>query len=622
MNPHEFDPQFETLLNYLKRNRGFDFTGYKRPSLGRRIRKRMEAVKIDSYSDYMDYLEVHPEEFALLFDTILINVTTFFRDPSAWEYIGQEILPQIIAAKKPNEPIRIWSPGCASGEEAYTVAILLAEALGMDTYREWVKIYASDIDEEALLQARQAVYGQRAVADIPPHLLSKYFEQSGSRYVLNKDLRRSVIFGRLDLVQDAPISRLDLLICRNVLMYFNAETQERILSRFHFAVNDNGFLFMGKAEMLFTHSNLFLPVDVKRRVFIKVPQASSPERIWNIGSGDGEENSNHWSRRIRFRESAFEASPIAQMVVDFNGFLVLANELARSILGLNPSDLNRPLQDLEITYRIGDLRTYLKQTYVERRPVQIKEASWETTSGEVHTFEVQITPLLDNSKSPLGAILTFSDISLYKRLQEQVEHAHQELETAYEELQSTNEELETTNEELQSTVEEMETTNEELQSANEELETMNEELQATNEELRAINEELRSRTEEINHINAYLDSILNSMRGGVVVVDREFQIQIWSPKAEDLWGLRADEAEGRNLMSLDIGLPVEQLKQPMRTCLTPDDERLYCEIVLDATNRRGKSIQCKVTCTPLFSGLDKIVRGVILLMEEVDHQQT
>ncbi|MGA9380065.1 MAG: protein-glutamate O-methyltransferase CheR, partial [Phormidium sp.] len=243
------DPDFEALLQYLKGNRGFDFTGYKRPSLMRLMKKRIQRVGVENYNEYLDYLEVHPGELNELFDSLLLNVTTFFRDPAAWEVLNQEIIPKILGAKPNNEPIRVWSAGCASGEEAYTIAIVLAEALGTEAFKNRVKIYATDLDEDALNQGRQAVYSPKILQNFPAELLSKYFETSGNNYVFRTELRRCVIFGRHDLVHDAPISRLDLLVCRNTLMYFNADTQVRILSRFHFALNDTGFLFVGKAEM-------------------------------------------------------------------------------------------------------------------------------------------------------------------------------------------------------------------------------------------------------------------------------------------------------------------------------------------------------------------------------------
>src|SRR5438093_6467958 len=279
MKQDEPDSTFENLLEYLKRVRGFDFTGYKRPSLLRRVEKRMQEVGIQAFDDYRDYLEVHTDEFARLFNTILINVTGFFRDPNAWEYLSKEIIPQILADKKSKDSVRVWSAGCASGEEAYTLAMLLAEHLGTSGFRQRVKIYATDLDQDALAVARQGSYDAKTVQDIPEALLKKYFDRTGSRYSFHTDLRRSVIFGRNDQVQDAPISRLDLLVCRTTLMYFNAEAQERILSHFHFALQDKGFLFLGKAEMLLTHNNLFFPKDLKHRVFSKVSTDAGPNLI-------------------------------------------------------------------------------------------------------------------------------------------------------------------------------------------------------------------------------------------------------------------------------------------------------------------------------------------------------
>jgi two-component system, chemotaxis family, CheB/CheR fusion protein len=238
----EGDQAFEALLEFLKRSRGFDFTGYKRSGLQRRLTKRMQQLQIDAFEAYVDYLEVHPEEFIQLFNTILINVTAFFRDVAAWEFLAKEIIPRILSHKAAGDPIRVWSAGCASGEETYTTAILLAEALGWGEFRQRVKIYATDVDEDALAQARLASYGPRAINDLPPELRQKYFEQGDSSYVFRSDLRRTVIFGRHDLIQDAPIPRLDLVVCRNTLMYFNAEVQSRVLARLHFALNDEGFL--------------------------------------------------------------------------------------------------------------------------------------------------------------------------------------------------------------------------------------------------------------------------------------------------------------------------------------------------------------------------------------------
>ncbi|MUL37420.1 CheR family methyltransferase [Gloeocapsopsis dulcis] len=627
------NPEFEALLNYIKRNRGFDFTGYKRSSLERRVQKRMQEIEVDGYNNYIDYLEVHPQEFVCLFNTILINVTSFFRDLSVWEYVAAEVIPQIISCKELPEPIRIWSAGCASGQEAYTLAIILAEAIGVEQFRSRVKIYATDVDEEALNQGRYATYNEREVTDLSAELLERYFERYENLYIFRKDLRRSVIFGRHDLVQDAPISRIDLLICRNALMYFNAEAQAKILSRFHFALNDSGYLLLGKAEMLLSHSMSFSAVDLKCRVFTKVATVNTRDRLLLMNPNNNDENTNYLTSYGRLRNAAFDITPLAQLILDLDGVLVLANERARTLFSLSYRDIGRLLQDLELSYRPLDLRQCINQVYSDRRLNTYKDVEW-TTGEDTQYFDVQVVPLLDINGVMLGVSITFNDVTRAKHLQEELEHSNQELEMAHEELQTTNEELETTNEvlqttneelettneelettneELQSSNEELETTNEELQSTNEELETMNEELHSSNEELQTINEKLRLRSEELNSVNAFLASILTSFRCGVVVLDRHFLVQVWSDKAEDLWGLRPLEVQGQHFLNLDIGLPIEQIRQPIRTCLAAESE--YVEIILDAVNRRGKLIQCKVTCTPLLERT-KEIRGVILLMEE------
>ena len=604
---------FERILEYLRQARGFDFTAYKRTSLMRRLRKRMESVGIEEFDAYLDHLQVHPEEFSALFNTILINVTSFFRDAEVWEMLRERVVPDLAAVRADNGPIRVWSAGCASGQEAYSAAMVLAETVGIDAFRERVKIYATDVDEEALGDARRAVYTAKQVAELPPPLLEKYFTRNGGElYSFDRELRRSVIFGRHDLIQDAPISRVDLLLCRNTLMYFNSEAQGRIMARFYFSVNPGGHLVLGRAEMLFSHASMFTPVDLKRHIFKTAPKVNHRDRLLLLTQANREDALPQYPNHGRLRDLAFEMSPDAQIVLDPLGAVVAVNNTARRMFGIGEADIGAPLQDLEISYRPAELRPSIDRARVERRDVTLRGVSWEA-GGTIRFVDVLVAPLLDDDRSLVGMRISYTDVTPMKSLQEELTHSKQELETAYEELQSTNEELETTNEELQSTVEELETTNEELQSTNEELETMNEELQSTNEELQTMNDELRNRSTELNSNNAFLEAVFTSLRAAVVVIDRDMRVQVWNAGALDMWGVRPEEAQNSSFFNLDIGLPVGELHQAIRDILSGG--ATHREAVIAATNRKGRAIKCRVSIAPLV-GADRTVTGAILLMED------
>lgn len=607
---NDSNSEFDSLLQFLRLTRGFDFTAYKSSTLSRRVQKRMEQISIKSYAEYQDHLELHPEEYAQLFNTILINVTGFFRDPAAWEYIAKTIVPRILEGKPESEQIRIWSAGCATGEEAYTLAMVFCTALGEDRFRSRVKIYATDADNDALAAARQATYAEKAIADIPPEYLEPFFETTQGRYAFKKELRRSVIFGRQDLLQDAPMSRIDLLVCRNAVMYFTAEAQRRVLARFYFALNENGFLFLGRSEMLLTHNNIFTPVDLRHRVFTQVPKANMRERLLILAETGRDEpaNVNDYGR---LREGALEVDPVAKVIVDATGIVVSINERARTVFGLATRDIGRRLADLEVFYQPVELRPMIDRAWSERRVATRRDVEWTIRNGETHPYDIHVVPIIDATGTMLGSSILFEDVARLRLLTVQLQAARHEVETATEELQSTNEELETTNEELQSSVEELETTNEELQSTNEELETMNEELQSTNEELEAVNGELRARGEEFNRVNGFLEAILNGVRNGMVVLDSDLRIQIWNPGAEELWGLRADEVTGKKLPALDFGLSSQKLEDCVKRVLRNGSSD---DLVVAAINRRGKNIQCRITGSPIG---EQNGRGVILMFEDV-----
>jgi two-component system, chemotaxis family, CheB/CheR fusion protein len=605
----------EDLLVFIRDARGFDFTGYKRSSLARRIRKRMYEAGSANYVDYRDRLETSAEEFNYLFNTILINVTGFFRDAETWTFLQHEIMPELLANVDPAREIRVWSAGCATGEEAYSLAIAFSEALGIEECGKRVKIYGTDVDDEALHDARVGVYSAKVLEGLPAELREKYFERNATQFAFRPDLRRRVIFGRHDITRDAPISRLDLLVCRNTLMYFNVETQAQVIDRFHFALRQGGYLFLGKAEMLLSDGERFEIVSMRQRIFRRRPGAavpryqSLPVRLDAIGSPEIREV----GRKRQLRDLALEGAPFAAIGVDSDGNVVLINAQMRNLFAITSRDIGRPFHDLEISYRPVELRSVIERAYEEHRAVRLSAVEWQAGSNETQYLDIHIQPLWASDGLSAGVILIFVDTSVTTRLQMEAKRNREELDTAHEELQSTNEELETTNEELQSSIEELETTNEELQSTNEELETTNEELQSGNEELETMNEEMRVRTAELDEARTFLEGVLSSVAAGVVVLDADLTVRSWNKGAEELWGLRGDEVTNQAFFQLDFGLPTGEVRGIVNDCLASG--RRTGPLQVAAISRIGRTITCIVTCSPLKGNRDG--EGAVLLMEEV-----
>ncbi|MEB3123950.1 MAG: CheR family methyltransferase [Snowella sp.] len=601
------DTFFESLLEYLGNSRGFDFTQFKRNTLKRRILKQMSDRGITNFNDYRDYLEVHPDEFQSLFNTILINVTAFFRDSNAWKYLQEELLPEMLKTKERSKQIRCWSAGCASGEEAYTIAIILAELLGIDEFKKRVKIYATDIDEEALAEARQAQYTAKQIAVIPPELRNKYFEPiDNGEFFFNPNLRRMLVFGRHNLFKDAPISSIDLLVCRNTLMYFNVEAQRLILQRFHFGLNSMGLLFLGKAEMLLTHGDLFIPLNSQYRIFKCVSKNTDKEnspRLFQPYIAEDQVINFHW----QLQELAFESALNAQIIIDKDGDLVRTNRLARSLFNLSLTDVGANFYNLGISRYPIELRPLIEQVYQEKKALNIKETPYQVNDANTKYFDIQINPLTQMDENLIGVNITLEDITESWALRNQVEQMNQQ-------LKETNEELKISNIQLQSTNEELETTNEEIQSYNEELETINEELQSTNSELQNVNEEVRLKTESYNQVTDFLEAILLSLRGAIIVIDRELKILAWSAKSEEMWGLRTEEVQDECLFNLDFGLPLEQIREPINHCLNEDQTQQ--DFVISAVNRRGKTFDCRLSIDALWN-INKEKFGVIIIMQEV-----
>jgi two-component system, chemotaxis family, CheB/CheR fusion protein len=610
------DPEFEALLRYIQESRGMDFRGYKRTSLRRRITLRMEALGAEDFAAYRSRLEAQPAEFEDLLNTVLINVTSFFRDAEAWAVLRDEVVPAIIAQGDSDRPIRVWSVGCASGEEPYSIAMLFAEAMGLADFCRRVKIYATDLDEEALKTARIATYAPREVEGVPADLLEKYFERTNNHYVFERELRKCVIFGRHNVVHDAPISRIDLLTCRNLLIYLEADTQSIVLPRLHYALTRDGYLFLGKAETQLARSALFRPVEMKHRIFAKVPQE------WRrpIGSFAASRvpRMDPAAADVRLLEAIVNEAGNALLVVDESGSVVLANLPARQLLGVGDADLGRPFQDLPISYRPIELRGPIEEVFRQRAGVRLEDQEYRLNQNEVMRLTIDVRPLFNPEGGVYAVLLAFIDQTRLHTLHRELEAAQENLEHSIEELQSANEELETTNEELQSTNEELETTNEELQSTNEELETLNEEARSSNEEMESVNEELRIQAEQASVYRIYLESALRAMNGGIVVLDPNGAIRSWNRWSENTWGLRAEEALGTKFDLLDIGLPIGKLRDALTAVELGREE--HVDKILDGVDRRGRRILCRVRVSALTDD-ESNAHGLVLIFQDITEER-
>jgi two-component system, chemotaxis family, CheB/CheR fusion protein len=453
-------PEFEALLNYLKYAHSCDLTGYKRSSLMRRFKHRMGSINIQTYEHYLAYLQQHPKEYQTLLETVLINVTSFFRDRNTWDYLAAEIIPKLIATQSPNESIRVWSAGCASGQEICSILILLAEAMGIEACSRRVRCFATDIDEAAIWQARQTTYSPREVMGIPPEWLKKYFQKTEKGYVFHSELRRTIVFSYHDLTQNAPISKIDLLICRNVLIYFNSETQFSILARFHFALKNTGFLVLGSAETFVNCKQILASVSIRHQVYTKDLELDLNDYLSITPKSRKRKTANLPSIQNYFWETAFERSFLAHLAIDVNGCLLHANERARTLFGITLQDLKRPLQEL-MPARLTNLNELMQAIQGQQDITSLKDVEWVTETGIKH-FDIEISQVWTDKNHLLGTTLAFIEIDQYKQFTQELESTRSELARAFQILQETQSELSTARTELESTQKELEIAHQEI----------------------------------------------------------------------------------------------------------------------------------------------------------------
>ena len=516
------------LLQELAEKRQFDFRGYKRTTMERRFRKRMFQLNIGSYGEYAEYIRKHGDEVDGLLTTLLINVTEFFRDPPAWEILRRETLAPMVRQLRPGDSLRAWSAGCASGEEAYSIAILLNEVLGPRIGEFDVKVYATDIDREALETARRGEYTPEGLRRVRPEWREKYFYGT-EKLRVNRELRRRVIFGQSNLAHDAPISHVNVLVCRNVLIYFDTELQRHILGRLYYALEPGGILFLGKSESQLSKWRQFRRLSTRWRIFQRVMPAQAASEI--LAPEQRRDEAESLRRRQQFM---METLRLGVLVLGLDDTITENNVAMLALYGLAPANLaGKRLQETDIFLHTPELGTHLQSSRENNESRRFQ--SRIRVGNKERVLELTLRPLLDESGERTGTLLYCDDVTAHETLQATIE----ELESTGEELHSANEELETTNEELQSTNEELETTNEELQSTNEELETTNEELQSLNEELETTNQELEERGKELDQLNSVYAETLEQVGLPVMLVNQEGQIQFWNSPALRLMGFKS-----------------------------------------------------------------------------------
>jgi two-component system CheB/CheR fusion protein len=543
----EITPAYTRLLEKLSAEHHFDFRSYKAGTLVRRIRARMSQVHVDGVEAYITFLDRHPSEAGALFNTILINITGFLRDSEAWKALGEYVIARLLTTAESTGTVRVWSAGCSTGEEAYSVAIMLAEQLGERRGSVDVKIYGTDLDEEALTVARHGLYRLEQLKELPPAFSDRYFAREGQLYRFRRDLRRWCIFGRHNLVQDPPLSHMDLVVCRNVLIYFKNDLQDRVIPRFHYALRGDGFLFLGRSESLLARSRWFTPVSARWRIFQRSaqPVARPAAALLRSESDSTAAGMKREPREVEegggvSMERLVEFLPFAVLVVDQDDVIRAWNRAAADLFDVAIDNVvGKRFRDLDISYRAEGLRARMEEVKGTRLPTRLENVAFPRRSGlQVHA-EIRMTPLFDDRNRFIGVLVAAADVTEHALLRDEMARLTEQHATVTEELESTNEELETTNEELQSTNEELETTNEELQSTNEELLTTVDELQAA--------------TAETQRLALYHASVVHSVDQPLVVLDQAFRVTSWNPASEQLWGLAPASALGRDFFALPIG---------------------------------------------------------------------
>ena len=620
----------EKIVLLLRAHTGHDFSLYKKTTLARRVERRMGIHKIDRLPSYIRYLQENPQERGLLFRELLIGVTSFFRDPEAWELLGTKVLPGLLEERRVGHVLRAWIPGCSTGEDAYSLAILFREAaertkpLG----RTSLQLFATDIDPDAIDRARQGSYPVNIEADVSPERLRRFFVEEDGRYRVGKEIRESVVFATQNLISDPPFTKLDLVICRNLLIYFEPELQKRVVSLFHYSLSPGGVLFLGSAESLGTHLDLFSVREGKAKIYRRADQgpAGAPGVFPAVYSA-ARPRPPEEPREVRSAESLQQQaekvllslfSPAA-VLVNAGGDIVFINGKTGRYLepAAGKADWN-----LFAMARDGlryDLTNAFRKVVRTGGAAQVRQARIATDGGE-RAVEVSLQVLEEppalrgmvmvvfRDEGPAAPVPARVRAGMGSRQKAQLGELEGALQQAREELQSNREEMQTSQEELKSSNEELQSTNEELQSTNEELTTSKEELQSLNEELQTVNAELMTKVADLSRANNDMKNLLNSTDIATVFLDGSLHVRRFTTQATKIIQLILGDV-GRPITDIASSLVYPSLTMDAREVLRT---LVFSEKVVDSAGGR----RYRVRIMP-YRTVDDMIDGVVITFTDV-----
>jgi two-component system CheB/CheR fusion protein len=573
------------VLTLLRLKTGHDFSTYKRPTIVRRIARHLQIHETDDLETYLEILKERPDEVLSLLKNLLINVTSFFRDKESFAVLEKKVIPALFENKGPDENVRVWIAGCATGEEAYSIAILLSEYASTLPEGPKIQIFASDVDEAVISEAREGLFTEAVVSDVSPERLRLYFTKEENMYRIRKSIREMVLFAPHNILRDPPFSRLDLVSCRNVLIYLNRETQERVLNIFHFALRPGGRLFLGSSETAESVSNIFLPLDKKHRVYQRRPDGAGWSNFPAMASG------GVWRpREVNARQSEptnlrsfgeihlqlIEQFAPPSVLVDEDGEILHISENAgrflRFVGGVPTNSLLRVIDPA----LLPDVRAALFTARKEQKPVEAKNVRL-ILQGKEELVNIIVHPV---EMPEVGSLVIFERVSDEQAggsvqsvvtadaaIEAVVHRIEEELRQTKDRLRNTIEQYETSMEELKASNEELQAINEELRSASEELETGKEELQSVNEELTTVNQELKEKVDEVARVNSDLENLMSSTEIATIFLDRALRIKLYTPPAAELF----------NIIPTDIGRPLKHITHT----LSPDDFSKDAAVVLE-----------------------------------------